>query len=327
MAGDYIYRIFLSYNISGDSNLLLEIIEAVASDFNFKVEIFEPGRSARNPSSAVRELFASGSVEGLLAVIDNEESGWISNEIGMAYAFGLPIYVIANPGVEIKGIVHLITSIKHASTKDRSVLKSSLARGFESLRDEIEQNRKQLPEPPFGSRLAIINWSSYYKLILEAYKSIDVGDVSQQHNRFSPTMILGISRGGIIVADILSRLCRDLTCGLLEADRKSDPPNIFYDDEIAKMLISRHLMELRRHKHKQARILIVDDVVKSGRSLELAIEKVNHTLSQIRIKNCPKVDVKSLALIVQEGNHHFSPDYKILSVPANMMLILPYGLG
>jgi len=318
------YKIFLSHNIVDSTPLILEIVHKVAEKNQVMIKVLSPGVAAANPAEEARRLLEMESIEALLAVF-HRESSWVSNEIGMAYTWGLPVYVIANLGVDVGGISKLVTSILHADVFNPDSLRLALNSAFQILAKKIEEDRGRLPEPPMpGEAIEVIRWSRFYELVRRGAREI-MKDPDPIQKGFRPTLVLGISRGGIIVADLVSRLAGDLPLGLLAADRKVRGSTIIYPMEPTKTLLRRHLKEVSRKQ--QARILIVDDVMKSGRSLQAALNQVRGLLTSLGAGDEQTAVVKSLVLIVRGNASATQPDYRFLDVPHDVGIVLPYGLG
>ena len=318
------YNIFVSLNFTQNSDLLLEIVRAEAKSSGFNVLDLKRGISTDNPAEAARSLLERGDIEALL-VLAHKESSWMSNEIGMAYAFRIPIYVISNTSFEMDGIARLITSMKRADILRPDELRPALSEALEILKQKIQDNRKKLQEPaPPDQPIVRISWSYFRELILESYKKLSM-DVDPNQMGYRPTLILGISRGGIIVADIISRLSGDRRLGLLEADRGACESTVLYPTEPTKTILRTHLSGL--DTNRQARILVVDDVMKSGRSLHQAVDKIRDLLRVVDPEDRAKTLVKSLVLIVRGTPPEPAPDYSFLQIPHDKSIVLPYGLG
>ena len=80
-------------------------------------------------------------------------------------------------------------------------------------------------------------------------------------------------------------------------------------------------------KGQEPRILVVDDVMKSGRSLKGAVEKVRNTLGDLPKQKGMLAKVKTLVLIRQGKSSSFKPDYHFEVTAKRSTIILPYGRG
>jgi len=324
MTQRYPYNVFVSMNFEQHTGLLLEIVKEVGEGSGFNILSLRDWGSLESPAKAARSLFERASIEGLLVLV-HEESSWISNEIGMAYAFHLPVCVISKTGSEPRGISKIITSMRQVDIFKPAELRVALREAFDLMKQEISESRKALQEPPALDRPIVkIGWSHFLELVLESYKKLSV-DVDSNQRGYKPTLILGISRGGIIVADMISRLSGDRSLGLLEADRAACEATVRYPEEPMRTVLMNHLNGL--DSGRQARILVVDDVIKSGRSLHQALDTVNDILQDMDSSRRAETLVKSLVLVVQGTAPKPAPDYSCLETPPETSIVLPYGLG
>ncbi len=320
------FKIFLTHNFDNTADFIRNSADRLAKKMDLKIVTTTPGTTAKNPAEEIREQLEE--VEGLLAILDTDTS-WTSNEIGMAYALRLPIFVITKDEKKVSGISRLVTSIMQTEIHKQKQLNQAMQEGFNILIKEMINLRKNWPEPPPNSfPVHRFNWNQYYKLVNEAHKVINL-DVNNLQGGFKPTFLLGISRGGIIVADLLSRKNQDLPLGFIEANRTAQGSKVFYSEEPIRTILIQHLEKLRNHPlpQREPRILIIDDALKSGKSLYGAVKKVCSILSSLHKKGEPKAIVKSLVLIQQGENPCFIPDYRFKIINQNESIILPYGLG
>lgn len=316
------YRIFLSINFDEKADFVRKNVERIAVKHNIEVISAPPGDTAMNPAEQVRNLL--GSVEGLLVILDTD-TAWLSNEIGIAYAYSIPICVLAKQESKAQGVARLVTSIKEVNISNEGQLQSAVDQALDVLKGRIQEIRKGWPEPPTnGTPVEIYNFQRLIKLVEAAFKGT-IGQDINGHNAFKPTLLLGISRGGIIIADILSRRALDLPLALIEADRTSRSEEIIYQDEPIKTVIKKHLRAII--KPKEARLLIVDDVMKSGKSLQGAMHKVSEVVAQLPKDDRARVKIKSLVLIAHKLEREYNPDYVVETIDGDRDIILPYGRG
>lgn len=233
-----IYRVFLAYNEEKISNWINNKAKELAKEEGINLVSCEPGSAVRNPAEDVRSRIEEA--EGLIAIL-RHGSDWVSNEIGMAYALHLPICAIVDEEISISGILNLITEYKKTKTSDPDKFSKVCKEMFSVLKTEIESDRDKLPEPPHKESSTIkVSWWKYYQLIQTAYKRIEKQDPDDFQQGYAPTLLLGITRGGIIAADILSRLSSDREIGLLQAKRRHLYGQVLYDDEPIKTLLKMH---------------------------------------------------------------------------------------
>jgi hypoxanthine phosphoribosyltransferase len=306
---EYTYHVFLSHNFLDRHQFQVKVVEEVARGKKFRISKAQPGIGAKSAASTVRDIMMQ--VEGLLVVIQ-ENTDWVNNEIGMAYAFELPIYVIANGGVTLQGIPMLETSIAQREINNPDVLRECLEIAFDELGKEIDKHRTDFPEyVPKNVPVEIISWRKYYKTIKTAHRLL------QRTKR--PTLLLGISLGGIIVADILARMSRPKQLGLLEADRDTQSDTVIYNIDRLRPLLKDHLSHVAAPK-----IIIVDDVIKTGKSLLAAKKQLENLIKQI--PGGSKATIETLVLFSQQKpNVLIEPDIVITPVSPDVYLVFPYG--
>lgn len=324
MAREVRYKIFLTHNFDGPEKFIRETVQSVGDEFGLEVICAPPGLGPGSPAEQVRGLLESA--EGLVGVLERESS-WISNEIGMAYAFRIPICIVAASTGVINGIAKQATSVKEARVNDPSQLRVALRELFQPLKEKMQALRRDWPEAlrP-GASVERFSWSRFYELMQRMHRAIHL-DASAEQGGFHPTLLLGISRGGIIVADVLSRMALDLPIGILEARRKDKHDTVTYSPEPTRALLREHFKSLRAGGMREPRILVVDDVIKSGRSLRRAVDSVKRLANSLKHKGQARPLVKSLVLIELDGDHKIQPDYVACTVPPATNIVLPYGLG
>ena len=230
------YKVFVTHNFDDTARLVLNCIREMAETENVELMDSLPGGAAKNPAEDVRDQLERA--EALLAVV-RQDTSWVSNEIGMAYALHIPVYVICERDVDVRGLTPLITSHKSANVTERESLCRACTEGFRSLKRAIDDQREKLPEPIHdGSTVSKVPWWEYFKLVKAARARLDVD--RGRHGGFPPTLVLGISRGGIIVADILSRLSSDRSLRLIEAKRRSQPDEVLFEETPLRALLRSH---------------------------------------------------------------------------------------
>ena len=154
------------------------------------------------------------------------------------------------------------------------------------------------------------------------FKTVNSPD---QTDGYAPTLLLGLSRGGIIAADIISRLAEDTPLGVLDAKRRVKGGEVFFEEKPLQALLEAHC---RSTKH-QARILLVDDVFKTGASLLSAMRVVERLMSILDPGVAGDFMIRTLVLIYQGEPHkdRYVPDYYIEKVEESASVMLPYGRG
>jgi hypoxanthine phosphoribosyltransferase len=165
-----------------------------------------------------------------------------------------------------------------------------------------------------------VSWETYYDLIKAAHGHLmhDAGD----RHAYKPTLLIGISRGGIIVADLLSRI-GNLPMAILYADRTSH--DVRYDRVALQHVVEAHV---KSQAERRARLLLVDDVMKSGRSLINARALLDELAAALANGGAP-VEVQSLVLFKRAGHTKdiIEPEHVMSDYSRKMEILLPYGLG
>ena len=144
-----------------------------------------------------------------------------------------------------------------------------------------------------------VSWSEVHKLSLKLAEAI-------VRSKYVPDMIIGILRGGFIVARILADALDVDELGVVEVK--------FYKsvgERAERPIITQPLVVEVRDKN----VLIVDDVVDSGRTLEIVSQ-------QVRLRGAKKV--KSAALFVKPRSI-INPDYYVIKT--TKWILFPWELG
>lgn len=309
------YPVFFAHNFSERSQYLLEKVEEASKAASIELLTAPPGTAASSPPDIVRsELLRS---EGML-VLAERETAWLSNEIGMAYAYDIPIFVVADEDCSLEGITPTITSLYHVSLSDPSAVTQAAAKALRAIAHAIREARRSLPEPvPESARADVVSWHRFYLMVQDLHRHMEID--------YHPTLVLGISPGGTIIADLLCRLNTSRRIGLLEADRITQLATVRYAQDYIDRLIDDHVVGLRG---REARVLIVDDVLGSGQSLRGAVDAVHNAVKSLPPVAQSLVQVKTLALMVKRVGRRavIKPDY--IGVKSNCSVIrFPYGRG
>jgi hypoxanthine phosphoribosyltransferase len=315
------YRIFLSANFDKQWKYIRQIVIKIAEKKGIKLIIADPGTAARNLPIEVLNLLKS--VEGLLVII-HEESNWIRNEIGMAFALDLPMYLICTEHIDMDDISTFLTSYLAIDISNPTQLENSIEKAFSCLIEAIKNRRKNYFEPiPIDKPIEIYSWDSILEMIKQAHGKIHMDPGLQ--GGYRPTLILGLSRGGIIVADILSRLGDGIPLGILEADRKTLHGEVTFKTEYIKSLLQTHLSHL---KGKEVRVLVVDDVMKTGTSMNSAVKRIKEVYNSLEESKDTRFLCEALVLIKQKiGKKSRGVKYIFEEVTGDTTIVLPWGLG
>lgn len=150
---------------------------------------------------------------------------------------------------------------------------------------EFEQSIKKILSHSVNEE-CYISWDNYYSNIKSLCKKISK---SPRLGGFRFDIILGISRGGVIVADLISRVfCARTPLASIWADYYTEQPEISFDgSDINESLFS----TLSSNNYKN--ILIVDDITRTGQT----ITKVALLLK----KRYPKKNIKTAVVYVPKS--------------------------
>ena len=127
-----------------------------------------------------------------------------------------------------------------------------------------------------------MDWREYMeKLALVADKLRDVF----QNGRYVPDVVLGISNGGLVYADLIGRtLFAGIPVQCLWANRR-DPDGKFFENPINGAVIG-GIRQIAR-KEKPTEVLLVDDIVASGTTLQQAIVFFKAHLPEAKVRFLP----------------------------------------
>ncbi|HEX8085879.1 MAG TPA: hypothetical protein VF529_16425 [Solirubrobacteraceae bacterium] len=313
------YSVFFAHNFSRLADYIEREVRDQANSLGFDIRTAPPGVAASSPPDFVRDEMRQ--VEGLL-VIAERDTNWLSNEIGIAYAFELPVYVLADSATELSGITRSISSVGQAQLSDPAAAQKAVTGAFRALADEIERRRRKLPQPiPERVTIEKVDWVRFFDAVYDLHRALERPNRS---GGFHPSLVLGIPPGGVIVADLLCRFNSMRELGLLKPRRLARQPSTTeFDQQFATPLIEEHV---RWRSPAAARILIADDVLNTGETLAGALAVVNAAADDCARLGYPRPLVKSLVLMVNSRRRP-RPDYCAADVAPSRRLIFPYGIG
>lgn len=206
--------------------------------------------------------------------------------------------------------------------------KTSLPSDFNGLTtaDYDEEQYKENPEAALGhavtefttcietgvkNSIPMFSWRQY----LEAVESICAKiRRSPRQGGFRFDVIIGISRGGIIAADLINRRFlaeKPLLC--LWGDYKSRQPEIDFLSEDAS--INNHIIDAIADEMIK-NVLIVDDITRCGRTVIAAKDMIS--------ERCPNKCVKSAVLFVPK-EHKKKVDFHAVEID-NKSIAMPYAI-
>lgn len=157
----------------------------------------------------------------------------------------------------------------------------------------------------------IINWSDYCSNINSICKKISK---SPRQSGFRFDIVIGISRGGIIAADLINRKFltkAPIVC--LWGDYYENQPEILFETDNA--VINKYLFEaLKSEKYKN--ILVVDDITRTGQTL---INATNLLRSKFKDKT-----IKNAVLYVPDKHKHKVDFYG--EIIKDLDIAMPYSI-
>lgn len=157
----------------------------------------------------------------------------------------------------------------------------------------------------------IVNWNDYCFTVNAICQKISK---SPRQDGFRFDIIVGISRGGIVSADLINRkFLTKVPMACLWGDYYENQPEISFDTSSAE--INTYLFEaLKSDKYKN--ILVVDDITRTGRTLIKATDLLR---SKFENKN-----IKSAVLYVPD-KHKTKVDY-YGEIIENLDIAMPYSI-
>lgn len=202
--------------------------------------------------------------------------------------------------------------------KDNQALKSEISR----LKNEINSLEKTEGKLQ-GEESLDIGWDEYWEAVKELAKILDRDTIVKG---FRPQLLVGISRGGMVTTDLLSRILRNVPVISLWADRDSShnpgvvdffpPANPYNNQDLAEII------QIKKIK----RILLVDDFMKIGASMKGAFEFIDFQLQKLPTEVYKDIRIKTAVIAQEEAfsiQRIFDVDYFIFKNKKN----LPYGRG
>ena len=153
-------KVFITHNLDRTTDFMMNTIRFIAEKENIQIIYSSPGGAAASPSEDVRTKISES--DALLAVI-GRDTNWVSNEIGMAYAFDLPIYAIYHPENSISGVAKMTTSTRSADIFKPAELEQACENAFTLLKKEITHRYAKLPEIPHpGGAIIRVSWEKWF---------------------------------------------------------------------------------------------------------------------------------------------------------------------
>ena len=190
-------------------------------------------------------------------------------------------FVLKEEGTDVPSDFHGLTHVSYDNDKFKLNSQAEIGRAVTILEPSMKKMVSTDNNPQ------VISWGKYcadVELLWDKIKK------SPRQGGYRFDIIIGISRGGIIAADLLNRKClaeSPLTC--LWGDYYTNQPDISFETERSD--INRYILEaLKNEKYKS--ILLVDDITRVGRTVVSAVNMLK--------KAYPEKSVKSAVLYVPE---------------------------
>lgn len=127
---------------------------------------------------------------------------------------------------------------------------------------------------------AIISWDEYWEQLQHICNILQDAKVE---GVYSPDILLGISNGGLLVADTILRLVYDNVVPLLAlwANRSVDN---YFENGVNRALISEEslqdISQVKASKNRKIKILVIDDIVGSTKTFRQLIDFMQGTLGK-----------------------------------------------
>lgn len=198
---------------------------------------------------------------------------------------------------------------------------------FEPLPDNYDQTEIRSRVSPICSQILLqmtqleesgeerMSWDELCDAILSLKNQLAGADDSG----FMPHLLVGISRGGAAVADILSRYLLGIPVVTLWADRTAG--DHVFDGESPTGVLNRQVLDRIRETSEFRHILLVENVVRSGRTLTTARKFLADLSEEKKIKTATIAVHREFLRVDAERDppvldyHIYASDSKYLRTP------------
>lgn len=321
------------------------IIPSLKKVFKDSIEIIRETDN-RNPGAITRELVKHIALSDLCIVDLTGQNPNVFLELGIRYAlrksttillkqpatiipFDITNYRCVEYSPLFSGPQRAINDISEtiaAIISQRPCPSDSLVFDvFPRLLVEIPGVMKESEEESTSSRT--MSWTEYWERLQRVVNKLRD---NFQDGRFVPDVILGISNGGLMYADILGReLFRGIPILSLWADRLNKEGK-YFDNPINDSLIQSINCCIPKAK-EQVEILLVDDIVASGTTVSQALRFLKSKLHNSRVFYLPLFSRNEKYFdLIKEDIVWLSPIFHFKEEDAMQMhmaekSLLPYG--
>lgn len=147
-----INRIFVSYSFNPESKNAADAFIEIAEGEGYEVVTgYDP--ESNSPTQTIRSrILASDCFAAIMSVKPDghssagKASGWVYNEIGMAYAWDLPLIICKEKSIEDVGLAKLTTMMVTFDANDLSSFKIDVQRYLRNHRDQRDPSNPRLSE-------------------------------------------------------------------------------------------------------------------------------------------------------------------------------------
>lgn len=126
-------QIFISCKFDEESRAIARLLKSKLKRYKINA-IISDNPSSKSVAERIRIDIKESSA---LVAIVTENISWVHNEIGMAYANKIPIYVLKNESVKSKGLIPYVTAYQQFNKESPKSVKESVTRISKSLVNEV----------------------------------------------------------------------------------------------------------------------------------------------------------------------------------------------
>jgi orotate phosphoribosyltransferase-like protein len=190
----------------------------------------------------------------------------------------------------------------------RDLISKNVYAGDSPVRDVFESLPAEIRDLSANSRTNVMPWHVYWDQI-EATVS-RLGDLHKNGN-FTPDLIVGISNGGLIFADILSRQAYSNAVPFMTLWAHRSRFVNYFEHPMGELLSSQLLENLRNFLRNEKRslpyeIFLIDDIIGSTRTMRQAIAFIKKSFQNLQVRiTCFVLFSKASLSQLKELEEHF----------------------